>query len=235
MKSKFLNRVGILLLVILGVMMWNKIPVEASMASEARDYTLGEIYRGSTWNSVYYKFTIEQKSHVSLLVTTNDDYAEFILYNSTGRILLSSSNLTWKKNNATGVRKGNGYRTLAKGVYYLEIKYANHDYSFKIQPEKLITLAKGAFSSLKSKKAGQMTVVSKKIPKAIGYRIQYSTDYRFRKGVKTVYTTSRTKTIKGLKKGKKYYVKVCPFNVYDDGEYVFGANSYVKAVTVKKK
>ena len=67
------------------------------------------------------------------------------------------------------------------------------------------------------------------------YRIQYSTDYRFRKGVKTIYSPTRTKTLTKLAKGKRYYVKVCPFTVYDDGEYVFGMNSYVKAIYVRKK
>lgn len=211
---------------------------KASMASEAQKYTLGETYRGTTWYDKYYKFTIPEKSHVSLRVTIEEGYGEFVLYDSKGNGILYNSNFNWKENGATGIYKGSGYRTLKKGTYYLKVAttlYNGKHYTFKIQAEKLITLPKGSFSSLKSNKAGQMTVVCKAAKKAIGYRIQYSTDYRFRSGVKTVYATSKTKTIKGLKKGKKYYVKVCPFNVYDDGEYAFGANSSIKAVTVKKK
>lgn len=36
------------------------------------------LYRGSTWNSIYYKNTMGQKSHVSSAVTTNDGYSEYI-------------------------------------------------------------------------------------------------------------------------------------------------------------
>lgn len=38
-----------------------------------------------------------------------------------------------------------------------------------------------------------------------------------------------------LKKGIRYYVKVCPYTIYDDGTKVFGQNSLAKTVVVKKK
>ena len=109
------------------------------------------------------------------------------------------------------------------------------DFNFKITAESLITFPRGSFTSLKSNKSGQVTVGCKAVSNAIGYRIQYSTDYRFRKGVKTVYSPTRVKTLTKLTKGKRYYVRVCPYTVYDDGEHAFGANSYVKSVYVKKK
>lgn len=245
MKKALSKRILVFFMLFFCVVVSRSTYVEASMASEAQKYTLGETYRGavnedSDSYTDYYKFTIKQKSHVSLSAASANYKGEFwfALFNSQGKSVLSNSNIKWKKNNATGVYKGSGYRTLEKGTYYLGIhdEYGcEYTYSFKIRAEKLITLSKGSFSSLKSNKAGQMTVVCKAAKKALGYRIQYSTDYRFRSGVKTVYATSKTKTIKGLKRGKKYYVKVCPFNVYNDGEYVFGTNSGIKAVTIKKK
>lgn len=138
-------------------------------------------------------------------------------------------------NTVTGVGKGSQYRTLSKGTYYLEDAGRNTNFSFKIQAEKQIKLPKGNISSLKSNKKGRMTVKCKSVKNATGYRIQYSTDYRFKKGVKTVYSPTTSKTIKGLKKGKRYYVKVCPYNVYDDGTYIFGQNFYIKKVVIKKK
>lgn len=50
---------------------------------------------------------------------------------------------------------------------------------FKIQAEKQIKLPKGSVSALKSNKKVQMTIKCKSVKNAIGYRIQYSTDYRF--------------------------------------------------------
>lgn len=57
-----------------------------------------------------------------------------------------------------------------------------------MQAEPLITLSRRMITSLKSKKAGEVTVTCKSASNAIGYRIQYSTDYRFRKSVKTIYS-----------------------------------------------
>ena len=127
------------------------------------------------------------------------------------------------------------------GTYYLKIDdnggrgIQSFDFKFIIQAEKQIKLSKGTLKSLKSTKKGQMTVKCASAKNAIGYRIQYSTDYKFKKGVKTLYSAGTTRTIKGLKRGKRYYVKVCPYTVYDDGTKVYGRNSYVKTVVVKKK
>lgn len=102
-----------------------------------------------------------------------------------------------------------------------------------MQAENPITLSKGVITSLKSKKSGQMTVSCQSVKNAIGYRIQYSTDYRFKKGVKTVYSPTRIKTLTKLGKKKRYYVKVTPYTVYSDGVYAWGGTSYVKSAVVK--
>jgi hypothetical protein len=66
-------------------------------------------------------------------------------------------------------------------------------------------------TSVKSKKTKQMTVVWKKSSTASGYLIQYSTNSKLKKGVKSVTISGAKKTsttIKKLAKGKKYYVRV---------------------------
>ena len=124
--------------------------------------------------------------------------------------------------------RGQVSRTLNAGTYYLKMRtYRDHD--FRITAEPLITLARVSITSLKSNKSGQLTVSCKSVPYAIGYRIQYSTDYRFRKGVKTIYSPVRIKTLTKLSKGKRYYVRVTPYTVYTDGEHAWGATSYVKS------
>ena len=79
-----------------------------------------------------------------------------------------------------------------------------------------------------------MTVKCKSAVNAIGYRIQYSTNYKFKKGSKNCIFTNDNLYNKKLAKGKRYYVKVCPYTVYNDGTYVFGQNSYVKQVFIKE-
>ena len=158
------------------------------------------------------------------------------IYNTAGKILLKNNDIPYKQNAVTGLYKGQQSRTLPKGIYYLKVEgYRDVTYTFRIEAEKQIKLSKGTLKSLKSTKKGQMTVKCATAKNAIGYRIQYSTDYKFKKSVKTVYSAGTTRTIKGLKKGKRYYVKVCPYTVYDDGTKVYGQNSYVKTVVVKKK
>ena len=223
------------LMTCVGTLWSSVVPVYASMADDAMPYTMGETYRGQHYYSKYYSFTLKERTHISLRATTYSGTVDFYIYNSNGKKFLDSDNVKYTKNITTDVYKGTASRTLSKGTYYLEINGYSKEYYFTLNADKTITLAKGNITSLKSNKSGQLTVSCKSVPYAIGYRIQYSTDYRFRKGVKTIYSPVRIKTLTKLSKGKRYYVKVCPYTVYDDGTKVYGRNSYVKTVVVKKK
>ncbi|MBQ4530566.1 MAG: leucine-rich repeat protein [Lachnospiraceae bacterium] len=106
--------------------------------------------------------------------------------------------------------------------------------------EKKITITvkpkKQKVASLKSTKAKSITVKWKKDTKASGYILQYSTDKKFKKNVKSV-TVSGNKTtsrkIDKLKAGKKYYVRVCSYKKISGGK-IQGSYSAVKSVKVKK-
>lgn len=97
---------------------------------------------------------------------------------------------------------------------------------------------KATLSKVESKKTGQLKVTWKKDTKATGYKVMYSTDKKFKnkKTTKTI-AVKKNKTvsriIKKLKKGKKYYVKVCAYVKVGKKEYL-GAYSKVKNVKVKK-
>jgi len=97
---------------------------------------------------------------------------------------------------------------------------------------KEIAQKKVAISTVKSAKKGQITVKTKKVDTAIkGYKIQYATkkDFSNAKTVKVATTKKAlSKTVKGLKAGKKYYVRV---RVYKSGKN--GAWSAAKTVKVK--
>lgn len=239
MNKKINKNLLLMFLCVIVILGFRSSTVQAAMVDEAEDYELGENFSGSTygWENRYYKFQITEKSHVTMYTSVDQDpvyYHRINIYNATGRIVLKSNDLVYNKNATTGIYKASQYRILPKGTYYLYIE-GSAKYTFRIEAEKQIKLPKGTLKSLKSAKKGHMTVKCASAKNAIGYRIQYSTDYKFKKGVKTVYSATTTKTIKGLKKGKRYYVKVCPYTVYDDGTRVFGQNSYVKTVVVKKK
>jgi hypothetical protein len=220
--------------------LWKGNTVMAAMADEAEDYELGESYNGyvSIWEHRYFKFTVSEKSRVTLTAQKNGDYTgEYTIYNASGKTVLQAEDLRFPTNTVTSVTKAAVSRTLQKGTYYLDI-YGNSSHSgeftFTIQAEKQITLSRGKITSLKSEKAGTMTVKYNSAADAIGYRIIYATNDSFTKNVKTIYVSGTSKKVSGLKKGVRYYVKVCPYTVYDDGSRVYGQNSMVKAVTVKK-
>lgn len=88
--------------------------------------------------------------------------------------------------------------------------------------------------SLKSKKAGQLAVSFKKIAGAKGYEIAYSTNKKFpSSSTKQVVLAFAKKTLKKLKSGKKYYVRVRAYKVDSTGKKIYGA--YSKAGSRKVK
>lgn len=90
-------------------------------------------------------------------------------------------------------------------------------------------------TSVKSTKAGEMTVKWGKNAKAGGYQLQYATASNF-KGAKTVAinkAATTSTTIKKLTKGKKYYVRVRTYQKVGSKTY-YSAWSASKNVTIKK-
>ena len=233
--KKWLRKFSVIaLLMAVWVIGCRAVPVQAAMEDEAMYYTLGETYHGESWNYDCYRFSLSKKRHVTFYMTLKGDvYYDYIeLYNSSGRRVFYGSNISWSYNNVKDISKGRVSRTLNAGTYYLKLR-VGRDFDFKITSEPLITFPQGTITSLKSTKAGQAVVTCKGAANAIGYRIQYSTDYRFKKGVKTVYSPTRIKTLTKLGKKKRYYVKVTPYTVYSDGVYAWGGTSYVKSAVVK--
>lgn len=93
---------------------------------------------------------------------------------------------------------------------------------------------KVTISSLKSTKTKTMTVKWKKLSSVAGVQIRYAANSKFT-GSKTV-TASKSATaatIKGLKKGKTYYVKARAYKSDVKGNKIYGSYSTVKKVKVK--
>lgn len=139
----------------------------------------------------------------------------------------------YKENINTGRYSASVIRTLPKGKYYIELSNIGR-YSLNVNAEPSITLGRGNITSLKSPGVGRAYIKYSKTNNAIGWRIQYSTDYTFKKNVKTIYYGWVTKTITGLQKGKRYYFRVAPYTVYSDGSKIYGLTSLPKSVYVKK-
>lgn len=96
--------------------------------------------------------------------------------------------------------------------------------------------ARPVISTVKNTKSKQMKVtLKKKVSGAKGYEMVYATNKKFTANKKTVRFTSVSKTVKNLKKGKTYYVKVRAYKLDSTGSRVYGSYcSKVKTVKIKK-
>lgn len=97
-----------------------------------------------------------------------------------------------------------------------------------------IKIGKASISKVQSKKAGRMAVNWKKVKHAGGYEIVYGNNSRMTNGRKVIETKGTGKTIKKMKKGRTYYVKVRGFKKDSAGKKVYGGYSKVEKVKIRK-
>lgn len=97
-----------------------------------------------------------------------------------------------------------------------------------------VSVKKASLKSVKNNAKKKAKVTIKKVSGAKGYRVQYSTNKKFKKGTKTKTTTKTSLTLSGLKKGKTYYVRVCAYKLDSANNKVYGKYSAAKKVKIKK-
>ncbi|MCI8484947.1 MAG: fibronectin type III domain-containing protein [Lachnospiraceae bacterium] len=244
MWKKTADNLLMLLLCLCSMFLFQSGKVNAAMTEEAENYEVGEIYEGriiDQGDKRYFRFTVSEKSHVTLYLTCRKGICKGRIFDELGKEAMRGEDLIFDRNIFAGRSSAQLSRTFPSGTYYLELgnegkwKWQECRFSFRIQAEKEIKLSKGILRSLDSFEAGQLTVKCEPEENAIGYRIQYSMDEQLQKDVKTMDSSETVNTIKNLKKGQRYYVKVCPYTVYDDGTYVYGESSYVKSAVIDRK
>ena len=82
-------------------------------------------------------------------------------------------------------------------------------------------------------KAKKAKISWKKVKRAAGYRVMYSTDKKFKKAAVKITTKKANYVTKKLKKGKKYFIKVAAYRKDKAGKKVYGSFSAVKKIKVK--
>lgn len=97
------------------------------------------------------------------------------------------------------------------------------------EPNVTKKLGKVSIKKIKNIKKKSISLTWKKVSGAKKYKIQYSTNKKFKKSVKTKYTGKLSYKIKGLKKGKKYYVRIRAVNGTNSGAW-----SSIKKVIIKR-
>ena len=170
--------------------------------------------------------------------------------------LATGIKLTWKK-----VTGANGYKvyrgstlikTIASGstvaftdtkantngtkyVYKLVAKASTGDSTLS-KTRGIYRVSRSAVTSVKNSASRKMTVKWGKNPKASGYQVQYSTSKTFAGGNKIVSaagTSTVSKVIASLTRGKTYYVRVRAYKTVNNVKF-FSAWSAAKSVKITK-
>ena len=115
-----------------------------------------------------------------------------------------------------------------------------NDYTYngrsQLEREEYAAIERPVISSVKSSDSMKMTVKWRKNNNSTGYQIQYSTDKTFKWGINSVSITSAStvsKTIRGLSKGKIYYVRIRTYKIVGVIKY-WSEWSSVKSVKIRE-
>lgn len=104
--------------------------------------------------------------------------------------------------------------------------------SVKVAKLQRASLAKANIKSIKAaKKSAKVSI--KAVNNATGYKVYYSTDKNFKKGVKSKTTTKTSITLTKLTSNKTYYVKVKAYAKDADQKVYYGSYGTAKKVKVK--
>ena len=117
--------------------------------------------------------------------------------------------------------------------YYSVTAVCNSTQSVKAASKKTVRLTVPTISSMKTVTSKSLTVTYKKNSKATGYQIQYSTSSSF-SSTKTVWVKSSStlsKKLTGLTKGKKYYVRIRAYKTVSGTKYYSAWSAKSKTVT----
>lgn len=96
-----------------------------------------------------------------------------------------------------------------------------------------ISVKKASQGKLVNLTGGKLKIKWKKVPGADGYEIRYAANKKVRKPKRKT-TGSKTLTVKKLKKGKTYYVKIRAYRTDSAGKKVYGAYSKTRKVKIEK-
>lgn len=89
---------------------------------------------------------------------------------------------------------------------------------------------RAVISKAKRMSKTKIKITMKKLEAVKGYQIVAATDKKFKKNVKKVTSTSGTVTLKKLKKGKTYYIKVRAYKLDSEKKKVYGKYSIIRKV-----
>ncbi|MBR1752455.1 MAG: leucine-rich repeat protein [Ruminococcus sp.] len=186
--------------------------------SAAEQYAIENGFEHSAQNVALASITVKNKTYTGKAIKP----APTVKVGKTKLTKGIDYTVTYKKNKAVGKAT---VTIKGKGAYTGTVSK-----TFKINPKK--TSVKKATSP----KTGQLKITYKKVKGVTGYQVTYSTSKKFTKSTTKTATlngvSKLSKTIKKLKSGKKYYLKVRAYKTVSGKKY-YSKYTAVKSVKVK--
>ena len=184
------------------------------------------------WDEYY--FRVDGPGTVTINVTVTDDDGTIKTGIFTLKVLESASDGGSNTDNSVSQPEVPAPQAPAQNITSLTVQDSNTD-SNTDSDTNTKSPSKPAKMKAPTVKAGKKKVALawKKIGNADSYQIQYSTNSKFKKA-KSLNCSGKTAkaTIKKLKSGKKYYVRIRAYKKLDGKKY-YGSWSKVKSVKVK--
>ncbi len=184
-------------------------------------------------------FTIAKAGNTVTASSVNKTASAKAYSFSIGAKAKGGAKLTYKSNNKSITVDKNGKVTIAKnciGKATITISAsATTNYNATIKKITVtVNPSSTKLSSLKSAKAGQLTVKWGKNTVVTGYEVQYGTTSNFSgaKILKVKNNKTVTNTLSKLKEGRKYYVRIRTYKTVGKANY-YSAWSAAKSATVK--
>lgn len=177
---------------------------------------------------------LAEESSLLTITKTYGDGPFSIGFTSTG-----NGKMTYSSSNKKVVTVSNNGKITIKGCGVADIKIkAAANGKYKEKNSKVTILVKPKKQKITEFRLDKrnITVKWKKDTKADGYYVYYSTDYKFNNDLHKVKVSKKkttSKTIKNLKSGKKYYVKVCSYKK-SGKRTVLGDFSSIRNVRIEK-
>ena len=190
--------------------------------------------KSATFNITKAKNTIKVTDKYTKTVSTKDQTINLAAKANFGSVTYKSNNknVTVSNSGKVTIKKnfiGSAKITISvKGTRnYAE---AANTVTITVNPSKI------SISKLTNPSSGTIKVKWKANDKLTGYEIQYTTDSKFKKDVKTVVikkAATTEKEIKKLKKSKKYYVRLRAYKTVSGKKYYSNWSS-TKSISIKK-
>ncbi len=164
----------------------------------------------------------------------------YTVYKYNSKTKKSSAALSTTKTNAKikKLKAGTTYVYYVKAYKLKKVKKKTQKVYSKSSAKITVSTLPSAVKGLKKTSANftSVTLSWSKVANASGYKIKYTTDKAFKKGVKTVSTKSTKKTISSLTANKTYYFKIYSYRTIKVNSksktYTSAASSAVSAKTL---